>query len=662
MRYIQVNTFRYGAWHDGPDPLAAPFDAGSAIDELADRILNGQTVREAIADLMRRGTDSRLGLDSMRQQVRKRRKQLQRSGRLDGTLKDVRDLLDQALDFERQALFPDPSDDARFRESMLDMLSDDTARAVRELSDYQWRSPEAREAFEQITAKLQKDVLDAQFKDISQALQSPADPAAQQAMKDMLADLNSLMDMHRRGDDTSEAFDEFMAKHGEFFPEKPESFEDLLDELARRAAATQRLMQSLSPEQRDQLGQLMQQTLADMDLAAEMAALGDNLRALRPDLPWNGAAQMDGPEGMSLPDATSALAELADLEALEQQLGQSYNGASIDDIDEDAVRRALGRRAVDDLEQLRQVERELERQGYLTRSANNFELTPKAVRRIGRSALKQVFGSMTTTGRGGHEVHQSGAAGELTGSTREWHFGDEQPLDVVRTVGNAVTRHLSDSSRAGQPLRLRADDFEVRETETRTRAAVALLVDQSFSMVMNDTWRAAKTTALALHAMATTAFPLDAVEVIAFANMARVIAPHELPNLDASEIQGTNLQHALMLAGRFLDRHRDAEPVVLIVTDGEPTAHLDHGGQWWFDWPPSHETITLTVAEVDRMTKRAVPLSFFRLGDDERLAQFLDDMARRNGGRVLAATGEQLGDYVVTDYVRRRQGRGRRSA
>jgi uncharacterized protein with von Willebrand factor type A (vWA) domain len=211
-------------------------------------------------------------------------------------------------------------------------------------------------------------------------------------------------------------------------------------------------------------------------------------------------------------------------------------------------------------------------------------------------------------------------------------------------------------------LRLRHDDFEVRETETRTRAAVALLVDQSFSMVMNDTWRAAKTTALALHAMATTAFPLDAVEVIAFANLARVIAPHELPNLEASDIQGTNLQHALMLAGRFLDRHRDAEPVVLIVTDGEPTAHLDHGGQWWFDWPPSHETITLTVAEVDRMTKRAVPLSFFRLGDDERLAEFLDDMARRNGGRVLAATGDQLGDYVVTDYVRRRQGRGRRSA
>jgi len=206
---------------------------------------------------------------------------------------------------------------------------------------------------------------------------------------------------------------------------------------------------------------------------------------------------------------------------------------------------------------------------------------------------------------------------------------------------------------------LSSDDFEIRETERRTRAAVVLLVDQSFSMVMNDTWRTAKTTAMALHSLASTQFPLDAMEIIAFANLARRIAPHELPDLDANEIQGTNLQHALMLAGRFLDKHPDAEPVVMVITDGEPTAHLDRNGDWWFSWPPEPETINLTVAQVDAMTKRGVPLTFFRLGDEPRLAQFLDEMARRNGGRVLAPEGDRLGDYVVSDYLKRRAGRSR---
>ena len=656
-----MSRYRYGAWNDGPDPLAPPFDGAAAVDGLAERIIEGQSVREALRDLMREGVNGQRGLDELRRQARKRRRQLEKSGRLDGTLSDIRDLLDQALELERAALFPDPSDDARFRESMLDMVADDTARAVRELRDYDWRSPEAREAFEQINERLRRDVLDSQFRDISKALEGADDPTAAAALKDMLADLNQLMAKHRRGDDVTDDFSEFMNKHGEFFPDNPESFEELLDELARRAAATQRMLDSLTPEQRQQLGELMDQAFSDLDLAAQMAELGDNLRALRPDLAWNGAVRMDGEQGLPMPDATSAIAELADLEALEQQLGQGYAGASLDDVDEEAVRRALGRRAVDDLEQLRAIERELERQGFLTQGGERVELSAKAVRRIGRMALKQVFGNLQPLGRGNHDVASTGVQGDLTGTTRQWQFGDEEPIDVVRTLGNAVTRHLSEGGSTDGRIALTPDDFEISETETRTRAAVVLLVDQSFSMVVNDTWRAAKITALALHSLVTTTFPLDAIEVIAFANLARVIAPHELPNLEASTIQGTNLQHALMLASRFLDRHHDAEPVLLVVTDGEPTAHLDREGQWWFDWPPAPETLTLTIAEIDRLTQHGVPISWFQLGDDPRLEEFLDQMAKRNGGRVLAATGDRLGNYVVSDYLRQRSGRRRRA-
>ncbi len=656
--------YRYGAFHGGPDPLADPVDAGAAVDALGDRLLDGASVRDALRDLMRRGMDGARGLDEWRQRLAQRRRELQKSGRLDGLLEQVREHLDRAVEHERTALFPDPSDDARFREAMLDMLPEDTSRAVRELSDYDWKSAGARAEYEAIKDLLKRDVLDQQFRQMSQALKNPGDPAAQQAVKDMMADLNRMLDKHRRGEDTTEDFAEFMHKHGDLFPDSPETLEELLDDLARRAAAMQRMLDSLSPDQREELAGLMAQAWQDLDLASEMAQLQEHLRALRPDLPWSGRQRMTGEAGLGLPDATEALAEMADLEALEQQLGQDYAGAALDDIDLDALERALGRSAVDDVERLREIERDLREQGYLT---ERMELSPKAIRRIGRTALRRVFADMQAGARGDHDVRASGASGELTGQTRAWEFGDEQPLDVIRTVGNAVRRSLSESqsARSGSGLRLSAEDFEVRETETRTRAAVALLVDQSFSMVMNDTWRPAKMTALALQSLASSAFPLDAIEIIAFANLARTVQPNELVDLAASDIQGTNLHHALLLAERFFDRHRDAERICLVVTDGEPTAHLVDGPlgrpDWWFNWPPDRETVELTVAGVDRLTRRGVPISWFRLGDEPRLARFLDAMARRNGGRVFAADGDRLGDYVVTDYVRSRKGR-RRSA
>ncbi|HEY5136741.1 MAG TPA: hypothetical protein VIJ41_13190 [Candidatus Nanopelagicales bacterium] len=648
-----MNQYRYGPYDDGPDPLAPPYDAGRAVDELGERVLDGSGVRDALRDLMARGADGVRGLDDLMRKVQQRRRSLERSGRMDGMLERARELLDRAVDAEKEALFPDPSDDARFREAQLDALPNQTAPAVRELADYDWRSPEARAAYGELRDMLRREVLDQQFRGMKQALQDPAGSESRQALKDMMSDLNQMLEKHQRGEDTAQDFADFMDKHGDFFPDKPETIEELLDQLARQAAAMARMLDSMTPEQRQELSELMDQALGDLDLASEMGRLGDNLRSMRPDLAWSGRQRMRGDDPLSLGDATEALADLADLDALAEALSQDYPGASLEDVDEEAVARALGRQAVDDLKRLQEIERELERQGYLTRSGGQIELTAKAIRRIGQTALRRVFASLETGARGDHDVHDAGAAGELTGTTREWRFGDEQPLDVVKTVSNSVRRRMIDPD---SPL-LDPADFEIRETERRTRAAVVLLVDQSFSMVMNDTWRTAKTTAMALHALATTQFPLDAVEIIAFANLARRIKPHELPDLDANEVQGTNLQHALMLAGRFLDKHPDAEPVVLVVTDGEPTAHLDRDGEWWFSWPPGPETIALTLAEVDKMTRRGVPLSFFRLGDDPRLAQFLDDVARRNGGRVLAPEGDRLGDYVVSDYLKRRQGR-----
>ena len=645
-----MSRSRYGEWRGGADPLAPPYDVTSALDEIGDDVLGGLTPAEAMRRLMRQGLGDRRGLDELLREVRKRQRTARRAGRLDGTLEEVRELLDRALAAERSALFPDPSDDARFAETRLDSLPSDTARAVRELADYEWRSADARAAYDEIQELLRREVLDSQFRGMKQALQS-ADPEAMARVRSMMAALNDMLDADARGEDVSEQFDSFMQEYGEFFPDNPQTLEELVDSLARRAAAAQRLMNSLSPEQQAELADLMMQAMADAGLASEMGRLADQLRARRPELDWNGREQMRGNTPLGLGDATTALEEVADLDELEAALSQDYAGASLDDVDPELLERALGRNAVDDLEALRRLERELQRQGYLQRSDGELQLTPRGLRRLGENALRRIFAKLHAEGRGDHEMHDAGAAGDPTGASRRWEFGDEQPIDVVRTVRNAVLRG------GGSPLRLQVDDFEVVETERRSGACVALLVDLSYSMALRGTWAAAKSTALALHTLVSTKYPQDAIQVIGFSKYARVLQPVELASLSWDMVQGTNLQHGLMLASRHLARHPDAEPVVLVVTDGEPTAHLLADGSAWFDWPTHPETLAVTMAEVERITRRGATINIFMLDDEPGLVRFVESVARRNGGRVFASDADRLGEYVVSDYLRARRGR-----
>jgi uncharacterized protein with von Willebrand factor type A (vWA) domain len=660
-------SYRYGAWRGGPDPLEPPFDVNQALDRLGERVLSGDRAADALRNLLRQGLPGTRGLRDLLRQARDRRRELRERGRLDGTLERVRELLDQAVEQERQALFPDPSDGARLAEAELDQLPPDTARAVRQLADYQWRSPEAAATYEQIRDLLRREVLDSQFRGLRDAL-AGASPEELQRIRDMVADLNAMLEADARGEDTTRQFEEFMERYGDMFPENPRSLEELVDALARRAAAASRLAASLTPEQRAELAALSESVLGDLGLQYELDRLGRALRSRRPDLPWDQGASMGGEEPLGLGDATTALEELADLESLESTLGQRYPGASLDDIDLEAVERALGRAAVDDVETLRRLERELTEQGYLVREQGELKLSPKAIRRIGAVALRRIFSSLDEGRRGDHEVPGLGLAGEPTGASRPWQFGDEEPLDVVRTVRNAVMRQAparftggAASAPQGPPertrLKLIPDDFEVLETERRTSAAVCLLVDQSYSMLLRDTWGMAKATALALHSLVSTRFPQDALEVIGFSLLARTVRPAELPDLDAAVGQGTNLHHALVLAGRHLDRHPEAEPVVLVVTDGEPTAHLEPDGYPIFDYPPDPRTIELTLAEVTRLTRRRATINVFMLDDDPRLVAFVDLIARLNGGRVFAPSPDRLGDYVVSDYLRARRGR-----
>lgn len=206
-------------------------------------------------------------------------------------------------------------------------------------------------------------------------------------------------------------------------------------------------------------------------------------------------------------------------------------------------------------------------------------------------------------------------------------------------------------------MRIEIGDVEVQETEARTQAAVALLVDTSFSMVMDNRWVPMKRTALALHTLITSRFRGDDLQLISFGRHAETIDIEQLTALDASYDKGTNLHHALLLANRHFRKHPNAQPVLLIVTDGEPTSHLESSGEVFFSYPPHPVTVAVAVRELDNSMRLGAKTTFFRLGEDPGLARFIDSMARRVGGTVVAPEADDLGAAVVSSYLGSRSGR-----
>jgi uncharacterized protein with von Willebrand factor type A (vWA) domain len=648
-----ASRYSYGPWEGGPDPLAAPADLSAALDQIGRDVMDGASPQAAMRELLRRGMPGTRGMDELARRLWQRRAEITRRHRLDGTLQQVRELLDRALTAERRALFPDPDDDARFREAQLDALPPDTARAVTELADYDWRSAEAAQAYQDIRDLLGQQLLEQRFEGIKQGLQSTS-PEDVERIRQMLSDLTDLLAAHARGDsETPQRFEEFMRQHGDFFPENPRTIDELIDALAARAAAAQRMLNSMTPEQRAELAQLAQQAFGDPRLAQQLATLDAQLQALRPGEDWQGSERFRGQDPLGLGEGAQAMADLSELDALAEQLAQSYSGARAEDIDLDALARQLGDEARVDARRLAELERELERHGFFERAPDgSLRLSPKAMRRLGSQALADVADALRSR-RGEREQRRAGAAGEPTGATRPWEFGAAEPWDVPRTVRNAVLRNAASSE---GPL-LTVEDVEVVDTEQRARAAVALCVDTSWSMVQDGHWVPMKRTALALHHLVRTRFRSDALELITFGRQAQRVDIAQLTGLTGVWEQGTNLHHALLLAGRHLRRHPDAAQVLLVVTDGEPTAHLEPDGEAVFSYPPLPQTLALTVREMDGLARNGTAVSIVMLGHDPRLAAFVHALARRCGGRVLEPGVDGLGAAVVGDYLRHRRRR-----
>ncbi|MGH2663536.1 MAG: vWA domain-containing protein [Actinomycetota bacterium] len=639
---------RYSRWDGTQNPLGPDLSAADLLDAMSEDILSGEGADSALQRLLRRGIRGRFsGTDALAARLRQARRREQERLDLEGPLAEIAERLENILERERTTLSFRTEEDARMREAFLDALPPDLPGELNELREYRFVDPEAQRRFDELLQHLTEQVLGAYFRNLAAGLKDLS-PEQIQRMKDMLAELNAMIEARERGQHSQEQFDEFMKRYGDFFPENPRTLDQLLEALARRMAALSRLMASLPPDRRRELEELAQQVMGDLDLAFEADRLASHLAGLFPQMPWDEPALAGGEEAMPLEATVGALERLHDFEDLERSMRGDYAGASVDDVDEEAFHRTLGEEAVADLRRLKEVERALEQAGLIARNRGRVEVTPRGARKLGERALARVFERLRRDREGTHDAREPGGLAEPTGATRPWRFGDSGQVAVQRTVFNAVLRE--GPSRA---VRIVPDDFELVEAETRTETATALLLDLSFSMPLRGHFVPAKRMALALHALIEGRYPHDKLYLIGFSDYARRMEPEDLTAAGWERVYGTNMQHAFNLAGRLLAKHPRAARQVIMVTDGEPTAHLE-GEEVFFSWPPIRETIRRTLTEAMRLSRDGVTLNVFMLEEAPGLASFMERLARLTSGRVFLMSAESAGDFVLRDYVRRR--------
>jgi uncharacterized protein with von Willebrand factor type A (vWA) domain len=641
---------RYSRWDGTQDPLGPDLSAADLMEAMSEDILAGEGAEGAMRRLTRRGLRGRFsGTDALTARLRAARQEEQERLDLEGPLAEIAERLEAVLERERTTLSFRDDDDARMRETFLDVLPEDLPGRIGELRDYRFADPEAQRRFDDLMRHLAEQVLGAYFRNLAQGMEDLS-PEQLQRMKDMLADLNAMIEARERGEHTQAGFERFMERHGDFFPERPRNLEELLESLAKRMAAMSRLLASLPPDRRRELEELARQVLGDLDLAFEADRLAGHLNGLFPQLPWDDPALAGGEEAAPLEATVGALERLHDYEELERSLRGDYAGASIEDVDEDAVRRTLGQEAAADVRRLKEIERALEQAGLITRRRGRIEVTPRGARKLGERALSRVFERLRRDREGTHQAREPGGLAEPTGATRPWRFGDSGEVAVQRTVFNALLREGIPGVSA---VRIAPEDFELMEAETRTETATALLLDLSFSMPLRGHFVPAKRMALALHALIEGRYPRDTLYLIGFSDYARRLEPQDLTAAGWERVYGTNMQHAFNLAGRLLSQHPRAARQVVMVTDGEPTAHLE-GDEVFFSWPPVPETIRRTLAEAVRLSRDGVTLNVFMLEEAPGLARFMERLARLTSGRVFLMSAESAGDFVLRDYVRRR--------
>ena len=670
---------RFSRW-DGSQQLP-DLDADEILRALSDDMMAEGDLASALRRLMERGWQSgdatrpdMTGLQDLMDRLRQRRQDLRERYGLDDVIGDIRRELGEIVEQERAGVqerldraatdAPSPDlgemlrDAAAKRLDQLDALPSDVGEQIRDLRDYDFMESPARERFDALVERLTAQMLDQFVQGMGEAIRSTT-PEDLDANREMVRDLNELMRQRIGGVEPDVR--EFLAKHGRFFPGAA-SFDDILDQLAQRMAAMQSLLRSMSPEQRAELQSMMDALLRDDRLRLDLAELASNLDLLLPG-GLGDRIRFSGDEPLSLDGALEGIGRLQAMERLEDALSDVEGPADLAALDRDEVRDLLGDDGVRDLDALEALARALEEAGYLTADGDRLELTPRGTRRIGQAVLDDLFARLERDAFGGHRLARSGRGGERDETTKPYEFGDPFHLDLRGTLSNALMREenapavRAPGAGGARGVHLTPDDFEVYRTEQLTRTATVLLVDMSRSMLLRGCFLAAKKVAVARDTLIRTQYPRDHLSVIGFAYYAREIRPGALAELTWHGYEyGTNLQHGLMLARRILAREAAANKEIVVITDGEPTAHFEDG-QVEFSYPPTRRTISETLREVQRCTRDGITINTFMLERSRALAEFVNHMTRLNRGRAFFAEPERLGEYVLVDFVGRRSGR-----
>ena len=644
---------RYSRW-DGTQAVP-DLDADDVLDEIADDVLGYGDLKSALQRLLQQGMrppdGQRMpGLKDLLDKLRAQKQQRMQRYDLGSSLEDIAKKLDDVVKTEREGIERDLKGREREkRQQALDTIPPDAAGRLRELQRYDFADATAEQKFQDLLASLRAQAMQPFMQGMKNALGNMT-PEDLRRMREMIQDLNRML--RERAEGGQPDFDAFKQKWGGQFP-GAESLDDVLEQIGQRMAGMQSLMQSLSPEQRAQLDEMMRSLfLKDERLEAAMRQLGMHLSEMIDDMAQR--YPFRGDEQVGLDEAMRLMEEMQKLDALEQELRATRSLEDLAKLSPEDVAKVAGEEAARDLERLQEIAKRLKDAGYLEGEDDDLKLTARAIRKIADKSLRDIFSRLKRDRFGGHQMDRRGAGGDQTDESKAYEFGDPFLLDLKETVMRAVGR-----LGPGTPVRLVPDDFTVIRTEQRTQAATVVMLDMSRSMLNNGYFLPAKKVALALSALIRSQFPRDALYIVGFSLYAREFTTQQLPTLSWSEWNmGTNMHAGFMLSRRLLARHAGGNRQILMVTDGEPTAHLE-GEVADFSYPPTRRTVEETLKEVQRCTRERITINTFMLERSPWLTSFVEQMARINRGRAFFATPDRLGEYLVVDYVSaRRRARG----
>jgi len=651
--------FRYSRW-DGTQ-TGFDVDADAILSQLTDDLIYHGDLDAALRRLRAEGVtgpdgERSAGLRELIERLRRRRQEELADNDLGGAFSEIARELREIVQQEQDAIDGMERDAARSgdehrrhtaqaaaaeRRMRLDLLPSNLAGQVQELSSYDFTSAEAGRRYDDLVERLRQELLQSRFNEMTGAM-ADLGPEQLQRTKDMLAALNHMIDERARGVEPD--FSAFMAAYGDFFPENPRSLDELLEGLAAQMAAFGSFVRSLSAGQQAELARLSDQLLGDMDLRWQLDQLSRNLQAEFPDLGWANSYESSGQRPLSMLDAVAMVDRLGQIDALEGLLSGATSPGALAEVDPDVARELLGDDGARSLDRLAELARTMAEAGLVEQREGRLELTPRGLRHLGQNALTDLFARLTADRLGHHGDDREGPGHERSYDTKAYEFGDPFNLNIERTIRNSLRRA------GGLPVTLHPDDFEVERTETLTRASTVLAIDLSLSMPMRDNFLAAKKTAIALHSLIAGRYPSDYLGIVGFSEVARALRPDQLPEVSWDFVFGTNMQHALLLARRML-AGRPGSRQVMMITAGEPTAHITAEGEPLFHYPPTRETVEATLGEVVRCTRAGIRINTFMLDATPHLQTFVERLSRINRGRVFFTTPETLGDYVLVDFI-----------